>query len=48
MRGPAGPCPLGGDTVREVSFVDSSLQYCATCQIGGEQLADRRLSRLLK
>ena len=42
------PCPVCGDTVREVSFADSSLQYCPTCQTGGKQLADRRLSRLLK
>jgi formamidopyrimidine-DNA glycosylase len=41
-------CPECGDTVREVSFADSSLQYCATCQTGGKPLADRRLSRLLK
>ena len=37
-----------GDTIREVSFADSSLQYCPTCQTGGKPLADRRLSRLLK
>ena len=42
------PCPVCGDTVREVSFADSSLQYCATCQTGGKPLADRRLSKLLK
>ena len=42
------PCPVCGDTIREVSFSDSSLQYCPTCQTGGKQLADRRLSRLLK
>jgi formamidopyrimidine-DNA glycosylase len=41
-------CPVCGDTVREVSFADSSLQYCATCQTGGRPLADRRMSRLLK
>ena len=41
-------CPVCGDLVREVSFADSSLQYCATCQTGGKPLADRRLSRLLK
>jgi formamidopyrimidine-DNA glycosylase len=39
------PC---GDTVYEVSFADSSLQYCPTCQTGGKPLADRRLSRLLR
>ncbi|MBQ1099444.1 Fpg/Nei family DNA glycosylase [Streptomyces sp. b94] len=42
------PCPVCGDTVREVSFSDSSLQYCPACQTGGKPLADRRLSRLLK
>ncbi|MGI8695838.1 MAG: zinc finger domain-containing protein, partial [Mycobacteriales bacterium] len=42
------PCPICGDTVREVSYADSSLQYCPTCQTGGKPLADRRLSRLLK
>jgi formamidopyrimidine-DNA glycosylase len=41
-------CPICGDIVREVSFADSSLQYCATCQTGGKPLADRRLSKLLK
>ncbi len=41
-------CPDCGDTVREVSFADSSLQYCPTCQTGGKPLADRRLSKLLK
>jgi formamidopyrimidine-DNA glycosylase len=41
-------CPVCGDVVREVSFADSSLQYCATCQTGGKVLADRRMSRLLK
>lgn len=42
------PCPVCGDTIREVSFSDSSLQYCPTCQTGGRPLADRRLSRLLR
>ena len=41
-------CSVCGDVVREVSFADSSLQYCATCQTGGKPLADRRLSRLLR
>ncbi|MFZ2501480.1 MAG: DNA-formamidopyrimidine glycosylase family protein, partial [Nocardioides sp.] len=41
-------CPVCGDVVREVSFADSALQYCATCQTGGKPLADRRMSRLLK
>jgi len=42
------PCPVCGDTIREVVYHDSSLQYCPTCQTGGRVLADRRLSRLLK
>ena len=42
------PCPRCGDEIRQVSFADKSLQYCATCQTGGKPLADRRLSRLLK
>jgi formamidopyrimidine-DNA glycosylase len=37
-----------GDTVREVSFATSFLDYCATCQTGGKPLADRRMSKLLK
>ena len=41
-------CPECGDLVREVSFADSSLQYCATCQTGGKPLADRRTSKFLK
>ncbi|HEY9473073.1 MAG TPA: zinc finger domain-containing protein, partial [Mycobacteriales bacterium] len=42
------PCPVCGDTVREVSFAERSLQYCPTCQTSGRPLADRRLSRLLR
>lgn len=42
------PCPVCGDTVREVSFADKSFQYCPRCQTGGKVLADRRMSRLLK
>ncbi|MCZ1010353.1 Fpg/Nei family DNA glycosylase [Streptomyces lydicus] len=41
-------CPVCGDTIREVSFSDASMQYCPTCQTGGKVLADRRMSRLLK
>jgi formamidopyrimidine-DNA glycosylase len=49
VHGRAGlPCPVCGDTIREVSFATRSLQYCPTCQTGGRALADRRLSRLLK
>jgi DNA-formamidopyrimidine glycosylase len=49
VHGRAGEkCPVCGDVIREVSFADSALQYCPTCQTGGKPLADRRLSRLLK
>ncbi len=42
------PCPVCGDTVREVAFHDRSFQYCPTCQTEGRELADRRLSKLIK
>lgn len=42
------PCPVCGDTIRQVIFRDSTMQYCPTCQTGGTVLADRVLSRLLK
>lgn len=42
------PCPVCQTPVAEVSFADSALQYCPTCQTGGRLLADRRMSRLLK
>jgi formamidopyrimidine-DNA glycosylase len=42
------PCPVCGDTVRQVIYSDSTFQYCPSCQTGGKPLADRVLSRLLK
>ena len=42
------PCPVCGDTIREVSFHDSNFQYCPGCQTGGKPLADRRLSKLIR
>ena len=42
------PCPVCGEIIREVSFADSSLQYCPGCQTGGKPLADRRMSKLLR
>lgn len=49
VHGRAGQvCPACGDIIREVSFADSALQYCATCQTGGKPLADRRTSKFLK
>ncbi|MGJ9411718.1 Fpg/Nei family DNA glycosylase [Aeromicrobium sp. CF4.19] len=41
-------CPVCGDAVAEVTFSDSSLQYCPTCQTGGKPLKDRATSRFLK
>lgn len=40
------PCPVCGDTVRQVIYSDSTFEYCPTCQTGGKPLADRVLSRL--
>ncbi len=49
VHGRAGQvCPVCGDTVREVSFADTALQYCPTCQTKGKILADRRTSKFLK
>ncbi len=49
VHGRAGmPCPVCGDTVREVSLTSRSFQYCPTCQTGGRVYADRRMSRLLR
>jgi len=50
VHGRAGePCPTPcGDTLRRVSFESYEMTYCPTCQTGGRELADRRLSRLLK
>jgi formamidopyrimidine-DNA glycosylase len=49
VHGRAGqPCSVCGETIRDVWFADSALQYCPRCQTGGKPLADRRLSRLLK
>ena len=49
VHGRAGEaCPACGDTVRQVSFADSSLEYCPACQTGGKPLADRRTSTFLK
>ena len=49
VHGRAGEeCDVCGSTILEVSFADSSLQYCPGCQTGGKPLADRRMSKLLK
>ncbi len=49
VHGRAGePCPVCGDTIRQVIYADSTFQYCPTCQTGGRPLSDRVLSRLLR
>jgi formamidopyrimidine-DNA glycosylase len=42
------PCPACGTPVKRVSFQESTLCYCPTCQTGGRELADRRFSKFLK
>jgi formamidopyrimidine-DNA glycosylase len=42
------PCPLGHDVLRRVAFEEHTITYCPTCQTGGKELKDRRLSRLLR
>ncbi|MBC7597137.1 MAG: Fpg/Nei family DNA glycosylase [Kineosporiaceae bacterium] len=49
VHGRAGEsCPVCGDTVRDVSYSSSALQYCPTCQTGGKPLKDRTTSKFLK
>jgi formamidopyrimidine-DNA glycosylase len=42
------PCPRCGETMRRVSYESYEITYCPACQTGGQVLADRRLSRLVK
>jgi formamidopyrimidine-DNA glycosylase len=42
------PCPVCGDTVREVSYARYTVNYCPTCQTGGKVLADNTTSKFLK
>ena len=49
MHGRFGePCPRCGDTLRRVDFEEHTITYCPSCQTGGKELKDRRLSRLLR
>lgn len=49
VHGRAGEsCPVCGDEIAEVSYVERSLQYCPRCQTGGRKLNDRRMDRLLR
>ncbi len=42
------PCPRCGATLRFVDFEEHRIVYCPPCQTDGRELADRRLSRLLR
>ncbi|WP_437227865.1 Fpg/Nei family DNA glycosylase [Planctomicrobium sp. SH661] len=42
------PCPVCGSPVQRIVYAENETNYCATCQTGGNVLADRSLSRLLK
>ena len=42
------PCAVCATTIRRVDFEEHTIYYCPTCQTGGRELKDRRLSRLLK
>jgi len=42
------PCPVCGDTLREVQYSSYTVSYCPTCQTGGKVLADNTTSRFLK
>jgi formamidopyrimidine-DNA glycosylase len=42
------PCPVCGTPVQRIVYADNEANYCARCQTGGQVLADRALSRLLK
>ena len=42
------PCPRCGETLRFVDFESNRIVYCPTCQTAGRELADRRLSKLLR
>jgi len=42
------PCPVCGAPVQRIVYSENEANYCARCQTGGQLLADRALSRLLK
>lgn len=42
------PCPDCGTTVQRIRYASRETNYCPRCQTGGQLLADRALSRLLK
>jgi formamidopyrimidine-DNA glycosylase len=42
------PCPVCGAPVQRIRYAENETNYCPGCQTGGQILADRSLSRLLK
>jgi formamidopyrimidine-DNA glycosylase len=42
------PCPDCGTAIQRIRFADNETNYCPRCQTGGQLLADRALSRLLR
>lgn len=42
------PCPVCETPLARVDYEEHTVYYCPTCQTGGRQLKDRRLSRLLR
>jgi formamidopyrimidine-DNA glycosylase len=42
------PCPVCGDTIREVRYSAYTVNYCPTCQTDGKVLADNTTSKFLK
>jgi len=42
------PCPVCGTAVQRIRYASNETNYCPRCQTGGQILADRALSRLLK
>jgi formamidopyrimidine-DNA glycosylase len=41
-------CTVCATPIRRVDFEEHTIYYCPTCQTGGRELKDRRLSRLLR
>jgi len=42
------PCDVCGTPIQQVDFESHTIYYCRTCQTGGRELKDRRMSRLLR
>jgi formamidopyrimidine-DNA glycosylase len=42
------PCPVCGTAVQRIRYAENETNYCPRCQTGGQLLADRSLSRLLR